>query len=333
MKIELIAEIAQAHDGSLGIAHSMIDAIAATGVDTIKFQVHIAEAESSELEPFRVPFSFADKTRFDYWNRTAFSKEEWLELKRHCEHCNVNFLASPFSIMAVEWLEAIEAERYKVASGEIANQLLLKTIAEKNKPVIISTGLGNDADITKALEIFSPFGVPLTLLQCSTIYPCPPEEWHFSRMLALKNKFNTAVGYSDHSGDITSAIAAAALGAEVIEFHACFDKRMFGPDSAASLTMQEISSLVKSVRKLEHALGSKATAHTTSDDKQLKTIFGKTLAANRTIAKGEMITRDMLETKKPAGQGIAAAEWESVIGRITSREISKWSFISNDDLL
>src|SRR5690606_28216777 len=134
----IIAEIGQAHEGSLGIAHSYIDALSKTGVDAVKFQVHIAEAESSEFEPFRIKFSTQDKTRFDYWKRMEFSLEQWQELKSHCEEAGVEFMVSTFSYAAVDLLDRLEVKRYKIGSGEVGNFLMLEKIAETGKPVILS---------------------------------------------------------------------------------------------------------------------------------------------------------------------------------------------------
>ena len=137
MKTQLIAEIAQAHDGSLGILHSFIDALAETGVQTIKFQIHNAEAESSEFEKFRIPFSYVDKTRKDYWKRMEFSFGQWQDIKRHVEENDMEFLATPFSIAAVEMLERLHVNRYKVGSGDVNNLLLLDRIAQTVKPIIL----------------------------------------------------------------------------------------------------------------------------------------------------------------------------------------------------
>ena len=136
----LIAEIAQAHDGSLGILHSYIDGVAKTGVQAIKFQMHIAEAESSIYELFRVKFSYADATRFDYWKRMEFTLEQWKGIKKHCDEAGLDFICSPFSNLAVDWLEEINVAAYKVGSGEVSNLLLLEKIAKTGYRTVINTG-------------------------------------------------------------------------------------------------------------------------------------------------------------------------------------------------
>ncbi|CAN0044541.1 unnamed protein product, partial [Chrysoparadoxa australica] len=173
----IIAEIGQAHDGSLGIAHSYIDALAATGVDAIKWQTHIAEAESSDLEPFRVNFSYEDKTRFDYWKRMEFTIDQWAGLKRHCDEKGVEFISSPFSNKAVDLLEEIGVARYKIGSGEVNNLLLLEKIAQTGKPIILSSGMSSFSELSETIKFLKPFGNQLSILQCTTAYPTKPEDW------------------------------------------------------------------------------------------------------------------------------------------------------------
>src|SRR4051812_1035891 len=150
----IIAEIAQAHDGSVGILHSYIDALAKTGIDAIKFQTHIAEAESSEFEAFRVPFSYVDKTRYDYWKRMELSIEQWIEVRRHCDKAGLEFISSPFSCKAVDVLEEAGVNRYKIGSGEVTNLLLLEKIGATGKPVILSSGMSTMEDLDMAVGLF-----------------------------------------------------------------------------------------------------------------------------------------------------------------------------------
>ena len=175
--VKIIAEIAQAHDGSLGILHSYIDALAESGVDAIKFQTHIAEAESSAFEQFRVPFSYVDKSRFDYWKRMEFSLDQWREIKAHCDSKGIEFMSSPFSNLAVDWLEEIGISQYKIGSGEVSNLLLLERIAKTQKPVILSSGLSDWEELEMAIDFLKNKEVDVSVLQCTTAYPFPPERW------------------------------------------------------------------------------------------------------------------------------------------------------------
>ena len=173
----IIAEIAQAHDGSIELAHSYIDALAKTGVNAVKFQVHIAEAESSIHEPFRVKLASQDKSRFDYWKRMEFSLQQWKGLKKHCDEAGVEFLASPFSNAAVDLLEEVGVKRYKIGSGEVNNFLLLEKIARTGKPVLLSSGMSSFEELGHTLAFLKKRKVEISILQCTTAYPTQHENY------------------------------------------------------------------------------------------------------------------------------------------------------------
>lgn len=327
----IIAEIAQAHDGSLGIAHSYIDALADTGIDAIKFQMHIADAESSEYEPFRKKFSYADATRFDYWKRIEFSFEQWQGLKQHCDEKNLLFICSPFSNEAVEQLENLHAKIYKIGSGEITNHLMLEKIAGTKKPVILSSGMSNWEELDEAVNIFLQKNIDCTVMQCTSAYPTLPEQWGLNVIEEIKERYKTKVGFSDHSGNMYALLAAAALGADVFEFHAVFDKRMFGPDSAASLEISTIKKLTDGIKQIKTAL-----QHNIQKDNivnnEMKYIFEKSLAVNQSLKKGTIITTAMLEAKKPKGFGIAAEKYKSIIGKMLVNNKVKGDFLKDEDV-
>jgi N-acetylneuraminate synthase len=328
----IIAEIAQAHEGSLGILHSYIDALAAAGVDAVKFQTHIAEAESSPYEPFRVKFSYVDKTRFDYWKRMEFSLEQWMEIKAHCDAAGVGFISSPFSNAAVDLLEEVGMKRYKVGSGEITNLLLLKRLALTGKPVILSSGMSNLAELDTAVAYLKNAGTDVSVLQCTTAYPTVPQQWGLQVMGLLRDRYGIPVGFSDHSGTIAAGLAATALGAEILEFHAVFDRRMFGPDAPASLEIDEIAQLVKGVRAINESMAATVDKDDNSPFEQVKTIFGKSLSINKNLPAGHVLQFGDLEGKKPAGKGIAAASYEQVLGRALTRKMAQWEFLNEADL-
>ena len=329
----IIAEIGQAHDGSLGILHSYIDALAQTGVDAIKFQTHIAEAESSQYEQFRIAFSYVDKTRYDYWKRMELSLEQWIEIKAHCHSVGVQFISSPFSCAAVDLLENVGIHQYKVGSGEITNHLLLQKIAETGKPVILSSGMSNLQELESAIQIFSKKDIAVSVLQCTTAYPTTPGQWGLHILKVLKDRFKITVGFSDHSGDIFAALAATALGAEVIEIHAVFDKRMFGPDAKASLEMDDISRLVTGIKEIKQALQNSFSKDDEAENfNGLKNLFGKSLAVNKELPEGHIISFDDLEAKKPAGKGIAAKDYTYCVGATLKRPMYRWEFLNDNDI-
>lgn len=332
-KVFIIAEIGQAHEGSLGIAHSYIDAIANTGVDAIKFQTHIADAESSEFEPFRIPFSYEDKSRFDYWRRMEFTEEQWLGLKQHCDEKNVEFISSPFSNAAVDLLEKVQVNKYKVGSGEISNHLLLNRIAKTKKDVILSSGLSNWNELDSAVDIFRNTNVQVSVLQCTTAYPTKPEQWGLNVIQLLQSRYKLPVGFSDHSGDIYACLAACTLGATILEFHVVFDKKMFGPDSTSSLNLREVYTLVKGVRQIETALAQEVDKNDLGILKPLKNIFEKSLAINKNLAAHHILTFEDLDAKKPSGRGIPASNYQSVIGRKLNKPKSIWEFLHAEDLI
>ncbi|MBI1305674.1 MAG: N-acetylneuraminate synthase [Bacteroidetes bacterium] len=330
--IELIAEIGQAHEGSLGIAHSYIDALAKTGIDAIKWQTHIAEAESSAFEEFRVPFSYEDKKRIDYWRRMEFTEEQWQGLKDHCEEKGLEFMSSPFSCEAVKLLERLGVKRYKIGSGEVTNHLMLEQIARTGKPIILSSGMSSLRELEATIALLKPFGNELSVLQCTTSYPTAPEDWGLNVIEELKSRFGLKVGFSDHSGDIYACLAAASVGADILEFHAVFSKEIFGPDSKASLTMDQISSLVNGVRQIETARKSSIDKSSNERFTKLKSIFEKTLSLNQDCKAGMVITVDLLEGKKPSGMGIPASEFRSVLGKTLVTDKAKWDFLLPSDI-
>jgi N,N'-diacetyllegionaminate synthase len=328
----VVAEIAQAHDGSVGILHSLVDAAAAAGVDAVKFQVHIAEAESSALEPFRVRFSPVDATRFDYWKRMELSPVQSADLKHRCEAAGVEFLATPFSNAAVDLLESIGVARYKVGSGDLANPLLLERLARTGKEVILSTGLGALEEIDAAVAMMRERQVPVAVLQCTTKYPTAAQDIGLPWLATLRARYACPVGLSDHSGTIYAALGAVALGATVIEAHITFDRRMFGPDAKASLTVDEFADLLRGVRFLEQARG-QGLGKTVDEGKQeLRRMFGKALAVNRDMQIGETIRFEDLESKKPADAGLPVAKMAKAVGSKLIKTKKQWDFLAPGDI-
>ncbi len=330
--MKIIAEIGQAHDGSLGIAHSYINALASCGVDAVKFQTHIAEAESSDFENFRVKFSYEDKTRFDYWKRMEFTLEQWKGLKDHCNEVGIEFISSPFSCAAVDLLEEVGVETYKIGSGEMTNYLMLAKIAKTGKSIILSSGMSDYDELEDCIQFLKPFGNKLSLLQCTTAYPTQPEQWGLTEIPKLKERYGLPIGYSDHSADITACIAAKALGAEILEFHAVFDKNMYGPDAKASLDLFEIKQVVHSVRTLEKSMNNYTGKTDISSFTELKTLFGKSLAVNKNLNRGHVLTMDDLESKKPGNMGILAKDFREVLGKKLTKTLRQWQFLKPNDI-
>tara|TARA_R100000935_G_scaffold58846_1_gene98510 strand:+ start:2629 stop:3621 length:993 start_codon:yes stop_codon:yes gene_type:complete len=329
--MQIVAEIAQAHKGSLELALAYIDALSNTGVDALKFQVHIAEAESSIHEPFRIKFS-EDNTRYDYWKRMEFTLEEWKILKNRCESHNIEFLASPFSNAAVDLLEEVGVKRYKIGSGEVTNFLLLEKIANTRKPVILSSGMSSYIELDKTVKFLEDRDVEYSILQCTTAYPTVPENYGLNVISELKKRYQVTIGYSDHSAKIETCIAAAALGAEILEFHAVFDRNSTGPDASSSLEIKEIKILVSAVKNISLALSSPVDKGDNSKFLELKNIFEKSLAVNKNLPSGHIIKYEDLEAKKPKGHGIDASRFQEVIGRKIYKPMVQWDFLNKKNI-
>ncbi len=313
------------------MAHAYIEALADTGVNAVKFQTHIADAESSEFEPFRVNFSYEDKTRLDYWRRMEFTPEQWVGLKAHCEEKGMEFMSSPFSLEAVDLLEKLDVKRYKIGSGEISNKLMLERIARTGKPVILSSGMSSFAELDETTLFLKEKQVEYSVLQCTTAYPTEPTQWGLNVMSELKQRYGVSVGFSDHSGDIYACLAAVTLGAEIIEFHVVFDKQMFGPDAGSSLTMDQVKQLVEGVGQITKAQNSPLDKTDNSQFAELKEIFEKSLAINKTLPAGHVLTLDDLESKKPRGKGLEAGLFKEVIGKKLKHPLTRGSFLNRED--
>jgi len=330
--MELVAEIGQAHDGSLGILHSYIDNLSEIGIETIKFQMHIAEAESSIFEPFRVNFSYEDSSRYDYWKRMEFTPNQWKEIKAHCEEKRIEFFCTPFSLQAIDLLETLDVKRYKIGSADATNKLLLDKVASTEKDVILSTGMISFEQLDDAVEIFLKRNVDLTLMYCVSKYPSYMEDINFESMSDLKKRYGLKIGFSDHSGSIWPLITACSLGADVGEFHVVYDKKMFGPDSLASLTLSEISSL----KEARDAI----SLFTQKNDKEeyekhvndLNAVFGRSLAINKDLKKDHILTLDDFESKKAGSEGVSSNDFSKFLGKKVKSDMKKWDLLKFDDI-
>lgn len=328
----IIGEVAQTHDGSLGQAHAFIEAIANAGADAVKFQTHIARAESTPDEPWRVRFSRQDKTRYEYWQRMEFTRQQWHGLKEHAEEKGLLFLSSPFSVEACDLLEEIGMRVWKIASGEVGNTTLIDRIIRTKKPIILSTGMSDWSEIGNAVEKVKEAGNPLAVLQCTSAYPCPPEKIGLNVLEDLRKSFDCAVGLSDHSGEIFAGLAAATLGAEVLEVHVTMSREMFGPDVPASVTTRELEQLVRGIRSIEKMLANPVDKRAMAEKlKPLRQIFTKSIYAGSKIPAGTILTAEHLRLKKP-GNGIPANHLPKIIGCRIRRNVEADELISMEDI-
>lgn len=328
----IVAEVAQSHDGSLGLARAFIDAAASAGADAIKFQTHIAAAESTSGEPWRVAFSTQDASRYDYWRRMEFTEDQWVELRDHAHSRGIAFLSSPFSLDAVQMLTRVGVCAWKVASGEVSNPQMFEAMAATGWPFLISTGMSPMSEIDAAVEMVKQSGVPFAVLQCTTEYPCPPERTGLNMIGTFRERYGGSVGLSDHSGTIYPALAAATLGVEVIEVHLALSKDMFGPDVPSSLTPDEFSRLVEGVRAIETMRANPVDKDAIALEMEpLRAMFTKSVVARVDLPAGTVLDEASITAKKP-GTGIPAARLRDVIGRALRRDVRADEPLTEDDL-
>ncbi len=326
----VVVEVAQAHDGSLGTAHAYIDAAARAGADAVKFQTHIAAAESTPGEPFRVKFSPQDASRYDYWRRMEFSEPQWQGLFEHARQRGLMFLSTPFSFEAVDLLDRLRVPAWKVGSGEVTNLPMLARMAATGRPVIISSGMSGWEELDRAVSTVTSAGAPVAVLQCTTAYPCSAEEVGLNVLGQLRDRYHCPIGLSDHSGTIYASLAAVALGANLLEVHVVLSRECFGPDVNASVTTEELTQLVEGVRFIERAL-----AHPLDKDQMagqlspLKVMFGKSVVAARDLPSGHRLEAADLALKKP-GTGIPAARLGEMIGRRLARPVAANTLLAEE---
>ena len=328
----VIGEVALTHDGSLGLAHAFVDAIANAGADAVKFQTHIAAGESTPSEPFRVKFSRQDKTRYDYWKRMEFTEEGWRGLAEHARERGIIFLSSPFSIPAIELLDRIGMPLWKIASGETSNAMLLDRILDTGKPVLLSTGMSPIEEIDAAVARVRARKVDVGVFQCTTAYPCPAEKVGLNLIPFYRERYGCWVGLSDHSATIYPGLAGAALGMDMLEVHVTLSREMFGPDVIASVTTQDLRHLVDGIRFIErmraHPLDKNASAQETAP---LRNLFTRSLVASANLPAGTVIAREHVAIKKP-GTGLQPERLEEVIGRRLARPVTVDQVLAAEDI-
>ncbi len=329
----VIAEIAQTHDGSLGTAHAYIDAVANAGADAIKFQTHIAAAESTPGEPWRIKFSKQDATRYKYWRRMEFTEEQWHGLAEHARERGLIFLSSAFSFEAVDLLERVGVPAWKVGAGETSNLPLLEKMARTGKLVILSSGMSGWDELDAAVNCVRENGAPVAVLQCTTAYPCPPEKLGLNVIAQLRQRYQCPVGLSDHSGTIYAGIGAATLGANLIEVHVTFSRECFGPDVPASITTKGLKQLVAGVSFIETALAHPIDKEAMAAELDpLRQLFTKSIVARRELAAGAELTESDLAFKKP-GTGIPAARLPELLGRRLRVAVAADHLLQESDLI
>lgn len=324
----IIAEAGVNHNGDMTIAHALVDAAAASGVDYVKFQTFKAEnlvtksAQKAEYQQKNI--ADGDNSQFNMLKKLELSPENHFELIEYCKKQRVAFFSTAFDLDSVDFLASLNMPLWKVPSGEITNFPYLRAIGRTKKPVILSTGMANLEEIEQAIGVLTRFGTPpneITLLHCTTEYPAAKNEVNLKAIETMRRHFGLPVGYSDHTQGLEIPVAAVALGAVVIEKHFTLDRSMVGPDHAASLEPHELKQMVEKIRNVEMALGNGIKEPAKSEIPNI-TIARKSIVASRPIKQGETLSEDNLTVKRPAG-GISPMEWERVVGGVAVRSFEE----------
>jgi N,N'-diacetyllegionaminate synthase len=321
----VVVEAGMNHDGSLGNAIRMVEVAAEAGVDAVKFQLHDAAAETTRDAP--APHYFQHESRWEYFQRTAFTDDQWRRVKEACEASGVEFVCAPFSLEALERLEALGTARYKIGSGEVTNLELVRAAAATGKPILLSSGMSTWEELDAAVE---SAGENVTVLQCTSQYPTPPERVGLNLLPELRERYGKPVGLSDHTLGLYACFAAVALGAAVVEKHFTLSKEMYGPDAALALEPHELEELVDGIREIEVMLAAPVDKDAEADAlAEMKRVFEKSVVTTASIPAGARIERGMLAAKKP-GTGIPAARIDEVVGRTAARDLPEDTVLTED---
>jgi len=312
----IIAEIGNTHEGSLGLAKMFAKTAAECGVDAVKFQTHIFSEESLDGAPN--PSYFKEETRKEYFERTSFSKKQWILLKQYCEEelC-IDFFSSPFSIAAVNLLDSIGVKMYKISSGDVNNLPLLERVASTGKRVLLSTGMSSWQEIDLAVHTLQSNNCgELVIMQCTSKYPCPPELSGINMLNEFKDRYpRVKVGYSDHTLGIAIPLASVFNGAQFIEKHFTLSKHMYGSDAKNSTEPDQFRELIHAIRSCEIALNNPVDKDSVATSmSSMKNTFEKSIVLSRSLRKGDTIKFEDLSFKKP-GDGIKANSYKKIIGK------------------
>lgn len=318
MKKKVIAEIGSVHDGKIDLAFKLIKKASQSGADIIKFQMHIAEAETLKNAPN--PPYFNTEDRYNYFKRTSFTFNEWKKIKKYCEINKTEFMCSPFSLEAVDILEKLNVKYYKVPSGELTNTPLLEKLKKTKKKVLLSTGMSDYKEIRNAVKIFNQKN--LVLLQCSSIYPCPLNKVGLNVLSEFRKKFKCEVGFSDHTNGFAASVAAASIGASIIEKHFTLSRKMYGSDAKNSMEPNEFKFFTNLIKDIWFIKNKPVDKNKIKNFKNMKLIFEKGIYAKKNIAKGQKITIKDLSFKKPC-KFLRADKYKILIGKIAKKEIIK----------
>ncbi len=324
MSVFIIAEAGVNHNGLIQLAYKLIDVASASGADAVKFQTFKAEnlvSKNAQKAEYQKQTTNRSESQFNMLKKLELDANAHKRLIDYCKKKDIIFISTPFDHESIDLLNELELQIFKIPSGEITNLTYLRHIGSLNKKVILSTGMSDLKEVGDAIKILTNAGTlkeNITVLHANTMYPTPMEDVNLRAMQTIQNKFDVAVGYSDHTLGIEVDIAAVAMGATIIEKHFTIDKNMDGPDHKSSIDPEELNAMVSSIRNIEKALGSSIKKPSKSEKPNI-IMARKSIVASKSIKKGELFTENNLTTKRP-GTGLSPMEWDSIIGKVAKRD-------------
>jgi N,N'-diacetyllegionaminate synthase len=324
-RIYIIAEAGVNHNGNFKLAKEMISVAKKAGADAVKFQTFksskLVSSYAAKAE-YQLKNTISKETQLEMLEKLELSYEQFVQLQNYSKELEMDFLSTPFDEDSIDFLSTLHMPYWKIPSGEITNKPYLIKLAKTKRPIIISTGMSSMNEIEDAILVFKDYNRnDIILLHCNTEYPTPFQDVNLNAIKSLRDKFHVRVGYSDHTQGIEIPIAAAALGAIVIEKHFTLDKNLSGPDHKASLEPTELTNMVIAIRHIEAAMGDGVKKPSASEKKNM-VIARKSIVAGRNIKKGELLSEENITTKRP-GDGISPMNWFDIIGTTAKRDFLK----------
>ena len=331
----VIAEVAQSHEGSLGLAHSFIDAAHNYGADAIKFQIHYADYESSEADLFRPGPKFYDTNRYEYWKRLEFNEDAWKGLKEHARNLGLDFIVSVFSLKSLEVADKIQPDYIKVGSGEVFDNNLLDSLLRTNQKLMISFGMSSKKEIEETIKLFSSHKEKLVFFQCTSKYPTKLTDIGINIITQLVEKYDTesvSIGLSDHSGSIFPSLAAYTNGAKYFEVHVTPSKWLFGPDITSSILFEDLKHLRRGLDEFYAMFSSPIDKDLVVEDlTEMRNLFTKSIYYKNDLKKNSFISIDDLVFLKP-NIGLPISEASKLVGKRLNKDISKLMIAKLEDV-
>lgn len=334
MSVFIIAEAGVNHNGDIRVAKALVDMAVRCGADAIKFQTFKAEDcvdKDCDKVGYQKENDQTQETQYEMLKRLELSFEEFKDLKGYCVIKDIVFLSTPFGMDALKFLMSMNMRVIKLSSTEVTNHPYLQKVAEYNKPIILSTGMSYLEEVRAAVEVIRQSGnQQITLLHCTTDYPTKLQDVNMRAMKTMAEELQVEVGYSDHTEDSISAIAAATLGARVIEKHITLDQEMNGPDHKASMMENEFKQYIKNIRSIEILLGD-GIKKPTQVEEIMRIAVRRSIVAKYYLKKGTILTEDLLEYKRPA-TGLSPVEIYKILGKKIIRDINQDEKIQIEDI-